>query len=395
MVEHLSGDRLQAYARRRLPSEELLAADDHLSSCPECRAQIPESATDAALAKVRAAAVSLEPTAHLRYEDLAAWVDGSLGEVERELAQAHLEACGRCTAEAHDLSAARAELRPRHEYKPARRLTEARGGASRWHAPLQAAAVLVFALGLWAFLRGSANNPARVDPLARVSGLDTPVVALVDGGHRIGLDREGRVTGLERLPADVQARVATALSSRRIASGDVSALVGAPQQLMGAATPAAPFRLVSPVGTMVESTTPTLRWLALNGATSYQATVLDRDLVMVAESPELKNTEWRVPKGLERGRTYVWQVVARKGHAEVVSPAPPEPDARFGVLAAVKAETLARARATGESQLVLGVLYAEAGLMADAERELLALKQANPESPVPPALLASLARRER
>jgi hypothetical protein len=284
----------------------------------------------------------------------------------------------------------RGELRAGHEYRPTRRLAAIRA-APRWRIPLQVAAALALvALGLWGFLHQPSHDTARGEPMRSSPSAAAPGVALVDSGRPIRLDPQGHVLGLEAFPAEVQARVASALSSRRVAAADLAELGGRPQRLMGPAAARPPFQLVSPVATVVEAAAPILRWQPLAGASSYRVTVLDRDLVVVAESPDLKDTEWRLPQALERGRTYVWQVAARKAGARMLAPTPPEADARFRVLDAARAEALAAARGRGESQLVLGVLYAEAGLRSEAERELRALNEANPGSPVAQALLDSV-----
>ena len=73
----------------------------------------------------------------------------------------------------------------------------------------------------------------------------------------------------------------------------------------------------------------------------------------------------------------MWQVESSAAGREVTAPVPPAPPARFTVLSAAEAGRLAHAPV---SHLVRGVLYADAGLLDDAERELTELKQQNPGS---------------
>jgi hypothetical protein len=76
---------------------------------------------------------------------------------------------------------------------------------------------------------------------------------------------------------------------------------------------------------------------------------------------------------------------------EVISPAPPAPEARFKILEAGRAEELGRSLdAAGASHLARGVLYARAGLLDDAEREIEALLRDNPRSNAARKLLRSL-----
>jgi hypothetical protein len=97
-----------------------------------------------------------------------------------------------------------------------------------------------YALGL----RGGASpeQPREIAPSAQ------PVAGLTDAGHRIALDDRGRVTGLESFAPAVQERVAAALASGQMATGDRSDLTESCGQLMGPASAASSFGPVSPVG---------------------------------------------------------------------------------------------------------------------------------------------------
>ncbi len=66
---------------------------------------------------------------------------------------------------------------------------------------------------------------------------------------------------------------------------------------------------------------------------------------------------------------------------EITSPRPPAPQAKFRVLDLARANEISKARrAYGSSHLVLGLLYAESGLLKEAEQELRALQKTNPDS---------------
>jgi Tfp pilus assembly protein PilF len=61
-----------------------------------------------------------------------------------------------------------------------------------------------------------------------------------------------------------------------------------------------------------------------------------------------------------------------------------------------KADELAKAKNAGaDSHLTLGVLYAQAGLLDDAEHELRALLRANPQSALAQKLLRSVRAKRR
>ena len=135
---------------------------------------------------------------------------------------------------------------------------------------------------------------------------------------------------------------------------------------------------------------PTFRWSPLKGATGYVVEVYDGDFNLVAASPQLTSHSWTAP-ALSRGRIYGWQVKAIKDSQEVTSPRPPAPQARFRILDHAKANELAKARrAYSSSHLALGLLYAEAGLLREAEQELRALQKANPDSEIARSLLSQV-----
>ncbi|MGH8164664.1 MAG: hypothetical protein ACREP1_10055, partial [Rhodanobacteraceae bacterium] len=71
--------------------------------------------------------------------------------------------------------------------------------------------------------------------------------------------------------------------------------------------------------------------------------------------------------------------------------APPAPEARFAILPNDKRAALEKLRAKfGSSHLLMGVAYAEAGLVAEARAEFEALAEENPQSALPKKLLAGL-----
>jgi hypothetical protein len=141
---------------------------------------------------------------------------------------------------------------------------------------------------------------------------------------------------------------------------------------------------------------PALRWGGLAGADGYVVRIYDVGFNEVAASPQISETAWNVTRSLERGRTYSWQVTARAGDKEIMSPVKPAPESRFMILDQAKANELTNAKsAAADSHLTLGILYAQAGLLDDAERELQALLRANPQSALARKLLRDLRKKRR
>lgn len=108
--EHLTGEAIEHYRAGLSSVAEVLAAQDHVVVCAECRARLEAAVeADAAVLSLRRrmtqAAAPDTPDAefHLPYEHLALYVDDKLDEVEREIADSHLSFCGDCAADLADL----------------------------------------------------------------------------------------------------------------------------------------------------------------------------------------------------------------------------------------------------------------------------------------------------
>ena len=151
------------------------------------------------------------------------------------------------------------------------------------------------------------------------------------------------------------------------------------------------YGLLNPVATAVESRTPTFHWRVIESSESYVVTIYDLDSKKIEASEPLAKTEWKANVPLERGRIYAWQVRATRKGEEVLMPPPAAAEAKFRIIDAAKAEALAQVRRSqARSHLVLGLAYADAGLLEESERELRKLVAANPKSSVARGLLRSV-----
>lgn len=416
---------------------ELLAANDHVATCEACYQRF--GAEDMAAATYTFMRANLresdrEEYDHLVYEQMEAFTHNALGEAERILVQSHIEACQECATEVGDLRALKASIHGDRELarKPSRVLSGK--FTSLRQAPVYkigfqlAGLAALLTLLVWVATLSfrtrdlqkeltrlrQENEQLRQDngtagtiianlqtqlEQARNSASDKSanpsqqiVLTLNDGDGTVTLDERGNLTGLKSLQPEQLRLITTALTTERIKTPPVLAeLLPKSGTLMGSAEGPGSFALLSPIGTVVLTDRPTLRWHSLSGASGYIVSVLDSNANEVASSQSLTTTAWKVPHPLERGRSYSWQVRALKGGAEIRLPAPAAPDAKFRVLEQAKTDELERGKQSyGNSRLVSGVLYAEAGLLDDAERELDALARANPKSPVARKLLRNV-----
>src|SRR5207247_338866 len=126
---------------------------------------------------------------------------------------------------------------------------------------------------------------------------------------------------------------------------------------------------VAPSSTVIDELQPRFEWNGFEGE-DYQVALYANDQE-VARSARQASTWWVVPLPLQRGKTYRWQVPARQCCRSVTIPSPPAPPAVFRVLDAVQHDELARAEAQyPHDDLLLGILYARAGILDRARRHL-------------------------
>lgn len=412
MTDHLTARAIASYRERTLSPEELLALDDHLQVCRECRERIAQPdrlAAEVAFLKreLREESAALHPF----YEELAAYVDGGLDEVDSEVVRSHLDLCARCEAELKDLVDLKSRISTLSEPSGRRRY----GWLAAAAAVLALAAVGAFLVARADVERlemevaqlGAENERVRSEyesarseierlqarlPEPEPQSSPSPEVErIADAGRTITLGPSGNVQGVDGLPPGHRALIGNALSTGRIeASPLLAGLVQAAGTLRGGGE-GAPFALLSPVGTVVRSIRPTFRWSPRDGATRYVVSVYDESFRLVVDSPPLRTTEWTPDAGFEPGEVYQWQVKADRAGMEVLSPAPPAAPARFRLLDSDEAEELAAAEGLyGGSHLLMGLLYAQAGLLDESEEELRLLRQENPESHLVRDLLRSV-----
>lgn len=384
---HLTQRQIEGYARRDLPPADLLAADDHLAECAECRLAVAER-------------LDLRPP-------LAAWEELAEGEGRTEV-----------------------------ERVPAPPLAPTAPPPRRWPRVLAWAACLAFAAALAAWLllgrsRGEREEasappapgrggPSRPAPDRVSSGGELPAPpeeaqgvsperpglsgggggeVLVDGARRLRLVPPGRLAGLDGVPADWGRLVRESWAAGRLETpGLLAELRSGSEVLRGGGEPRG-LSPLEPVGVVVRSAAPTFRWSPLPGGDSYRVRVYDLDFRVVAESPLLEAArggagapvEWTPAAPLARGAVYTWQVSARRGGEELTAPDAARGEARFQVLPSAALREIESAEALQPpSRLLLAALYARSGLLPAAERELGRLAGENPGSEAVRRLRASL-----
>ncbi len=434
MSEHLTQTQIVDYGRRPIPTAEWLFVSDHLAVCEECRLQVEEVVDDEATFLSLKSGVFDEAEEgslvaegiHLTFEQMADYVDETIASRERQVVEEHLVWCELCETAVDDLRAFKEQVTPELEQEGSLILIGT-ATESRWHRLLAAmisfqpkSAVLVFGSALaillvtigWLAslaLPGMKNktevaviphSPGVSPSVLPPSTLESPAAVIIarinDGEGQITLDESGKLSGVDHLPPDYQQMVKKALTHQRIERSQL--LSGSTQPGVRSRgegdTRSAKFSVIEPVGAIILSNRPTFRWTKLDGATGYMVEVYDEFFNRLISSPQITQHSWTAPRSLKRDGTYYWQVKALKDGQEFKSPRPPAPQAKFRILDEATADELAKARrAYASSHLMLGLLYARAGLLDEAELEFKTLLNNNPDSALGQRLLRQVQNR--
>jgi putative zinc finger protein len=405
--------------------------DDHLAECAECRRLIESTLNNdvAGLYAGLTAEAAVGP--HLSFDQSAAYVDGLPTGEERRMIEDHLASCAICAPLIDDLRAFRNEIAPEldREYSPtARAVRAARERAPRATWPDRIAAILpasfvkiplwiyaaplllLLATAVWIAMRSptapqivhstptpSINVPAPGPPTQEATPEAAPVIVrLNDGGSSLTLDAQGTLAGAGQWPSEYRQMAAEALSNQKAPGSPLLAGLRRPgSSLMGAGDNGRRFAIIEPSGKVLLSDRPAFKWTRLDGADSYVVEIYDAQFNLITSSPALTGLSW-TSQQLARGQVYSWQVKAISGGQEFIAPHPTAPQAKFRILDQTAAAEIARARRDyASSHLLLGLLYARAGLLAEAEQEFRALQKANPDSGAASKLLASVSGRRR
>ncbi|HKR02827.1 MAG TPA: hypothetical protein VJT09_19265 [Pyrinomonadaceae bacterium] len=425
--EHLTDTEVADFRRLAISSAERRRLDAHVAACEDCLGRLlGPSHTHLALDSLTEAFMpsAAEKPFHLSREELKRYQTEGLDEADRIIFESHLEICPECNVEADSLQpAARAipatESRSRFSY--AFRHLPQFWTPARAVAVIAAVGCLLIVVALWiqrkpaqgpnqAAQTEHRDNPAVAPSVGESGGgnenesaraennnqgaanipaeeqgpaASENIVRLKDGDAEVSFDSQGHLTGLEKLAPQIQSSVQTALASGNLPEPRVLDELSGPKiNLLGGPSAGLPFKLIAPVGVAVAHNRPTLSWQALEGAVSYTVSVFDSDFNRVATSGPQKAIRWTPPPGsLRSGKVYSWEVTATRDGQEVRSPVAPAPRAQFKIIEARQLNEIASVRTESpRSHLSLGVVYARAGLLDEAEREFRLLVKDNPRS---------------
>jgi hypothetical protein len=336
MIEpaHLSDEQLSRYRDRALTAVELLDLDGHLSACPECRDRLyVESRGTSALKALRA-----DLSEHLSYADIVLCSEGN----GKPHALKHIRECSTCQAEVMDLSRFRTEM----VEIPRRPIELPVKPWVRYRIPLGIAAAVVVIAGAATF---ALRRPAKTEQAQATPAQADPA-----------------------LPPAERQLIQQALATGRVERAAVlDNLIRGRGTLLSPGSPQPKIVLLQPIGTTVLSDRPVLRWTPNSEATSYVVSIFDEKFQKLAESPALTVTDWRPAEPLPIGKVLNWQVTAKTASGSIHAPNPPEPEARFQVVAPEVAARIEKLRVDFPGNpLLLALLYSQAGALDETEAAL-------------------------
>jgi anti-sigma factor RsiW len=165
MMNHLTDAQIEGYWARQLAAADLLAVEQHMSTCKSCRERVAGAAgmqTCFSALKAGLDDESASEPEHLTFEQMLAYAEETLDEAECDIVTSHLAVCDLCTREAADIRTFRSAMAasPARQYSLGlkRTLREQlvallrRRRAVRYALALAAAGVLVLFVN-WATMR--------------------------------------------------------------------------------------------------------------------------------------------------------------------------------------------------------------------------------------------------
>lgn len=311
------------------------------------------------------------PTTCPDAESLGQYLERTLDSRERARIEAHLLQCVDCRdalAEAAAMAEGEGESnRPTYQWPGKSWIPQRRAAIAL--ATLAAAGVII-AIRMIATTRGVGPSPPRSGPQP-----DSLVAA--------------NEIALGRLPPSEAAAVRETLRTSMLElPATARGLASAGDVLRGgnSTTP----RLLDPIGTLVSTVRPEFRWEPVAGA-QYQVVVFDGRDRAVAESEWLTEARWVSTVDLPRDATYSWQLGVKRGSAIERIPGLTGPVIRFRVISdADLARIVAAREEASAAPLVLGIVLARAGLLAEADQAFAAASARYPDSDAPVKLSTAL-----
>lgn len=425
--------KLKDFLSMKLAPQQMLAVDEHVTACMECKAALVKLSARADLALQLVGADDCP-----EYEELSAYVDNSLDADRSRVIYLHTNLCELCAKDIDRIRELRshAALREKVLVRPGMARQQKRGAFGYWKQALAAVsfagivAVVVMSgrfgvpvntvpqqvatnppitvhhsplPGVKATVKPVTPTPAPVVVAVATSPSAAPKVAPVlrdgnysvvrKGGNMVLAKSDGTFvrTALEaKIAAQIDEKLRTGQIKPIRSYQMACATINTRDDNNGYDAPPTAPKQTAPVGKVMLSATPTFTWSAVDLAVSYRVRVYNESSNLVIDQIVTKNS-FSPAKPLARGQVYKWRVGVRFGETDQWAESAA---VKFAVLSSNDYASIKRVQNTlPGSHLALGAAYESVGLFDEAAREYRALRQQNLDSMLAKKMLYGVAQR--
>ena len=395
MTVHLTTEQIKDYAGHNLSGTEWTGVNEHLFACEDCYQHFLSIFQSDRRFPIE---IDLDELAglkhwHLQGEELKAYVEGRMDELDLSYANLHLKECGWCKEEVGHFSEFTSKLEhylsKRHapiRQMPARGKYFPKFGALPFYwSPAKSAGIaalailLIFTALLWSTYRTKPRvEEASLPVQSQEGGSETPSTSQATdtsrpvnetGNSHSQILPDHSLSNTNRHYSTSQELEASLLAENLVRPSIIGIFDKSSIVLRGDDSKSESFNVTSPYSTVISNDRPTFQWTALNGASSYVVSVYDSKLNLIKTSDPVTETHWLMPSRLGRGVIYTWTVTAFKDGKEILAPTLPA-RAEFKIIEGPEWAKLSRNIKQMRSGVARGVLYAKAGLLGEAEQEL-------------------------
>jgi len=350
MSQHLNTEDLETFRKKTAHPKELVRIDRHLMECSACREQLALGVSTDFGAKLMD---EDDDSFHLSYEQIEAYVQSLVDDIDREIVTSHIEFCSECAERVENLQSFAKVL----EAPPMVDAAVARPAAIR---PVVVAAAHPGPADLaW-------SN--RIGSWFRMPALNYALIGTITGVLVVGF------VFLQRNMLFIQNSGATAALINTFPPVDqnlINSTVNAPTSempdLLSQVLAAGPSSdsLTEPKAQVIRETRPVFRWRAVADSDNYRVEV--RRGTETIAMKEVQGTEWRPDSDLQRGAVYTWSMTPYRNGTAMIPPL----TASFAITTDEQEMWLTRVlNSSLDAHLPLACAYLSVGMIDDAEREL-------------------------
>lgn len=422
---------LDNFLNRKLAPEQMLAVDEHVSRCSDCKAALVKLS---ARANLSASLVGADDCPE--YQELSAYIDDSLDADRSRAILLHANLCELCAKDLDRIRELRshAALREKVVVRPGMIRQSRRSPFVYWKQALASLSLagLVAVVVMSGKFGGSINQtpqriavnppvvaehsppvgvkpsvkpitPAPAPAVVATNPTPAPAIApvLKDGKYAV-VSKDGKMVlamsdGTVARTA-MEAKIAAQLDEK-LRTGKIKpvrsyqmacAAINTRDNSNGYDAPPTAPKQHTPISKVMLSVKPTFTWSAVDLAESYRIRVYDETSNLVIDQL-VKSTSFTPAKALARGKIYKWRIGARFGETDQWAESAA---VKFAVLSDEDFASIKRVQSTlPGSHLALGAAYESVGLYDEAAKEYRALRQQNLDSMLAKKLLYGLAQR--